>query len=50
MQMQDQCAIRLYKDSMPLIGDMDLLKDLNVQRIEVELYYSIHIHVEGMGG
>ena len=50
LKMKDHCAIRLYSNGVPLIGDMDLLKDLNLTQVEAELYYSIHVQVEGMGG
>lgn len=42
--MQDMCAIRLYKDGVPVIGDhgdMDFVKDLGVEKVEAELYYMI---------
>jgi hypothetical protein len=48
--MKDSCAIRLYKDFEPLIGDMDLVKDISVDKVQVELYYTLTIQVEGMGG
>jgi hypothetical protein len=41
MNLKDTCAIRLYKDSEPLIGDMDLIKEINLERVQVELYYTL---------
>jgi len=41
--LKDQCAIRLYKDGVPMIGDMDLIKEYLITNVEAELYYSIHI-------
>lgn len=43
MNLQDTCAIRLYKNQDPLLGEMELVKDLMLERVEVELYYEIHI-------
>ena len=50
LNMKDSCASRLYKDFEPLIGDMDLVKDISVDKVQVELYYTLTIQVEGMGG
>ena len=33
LNMKDSCAIRLYKDFEPLIGDMDLVKDIPVDKV-----------------
>ena len=42
--MKDVCASRLYKDGQPLLdGDMAFVKDLLIDRVEAELYYSIYI-------
>lgn len=50
MNCTDTCAVRLYKGNELLLGDMDFVKDLMIDRVDVELYYEIHIQVEGMGG
>jgi hypothetical protein len=50
LNLQDMCAVRLFKEGIPLIGEMDLVKDFVLEQIEAELYYSIHIQVENMGG
>jgi len=43
MDCADTCAVRLYKNQELLLGDMDFVKDLMIDRVEVELYYEIHI-------
>jgi len=37
------CAVRVYKDGLPLLGIMDFVKDLMLDRVEAELYYQIHV-------
>ena len=43
------CAIRLYSNSEPLLSDMDLLKDIQIEKVEAEVYFTINVHVAGMG-
>lgn len=43
MDCADTCAVRLYKGHELLLGEMDFVKDLMIDRVEVELYYEIHI-------
>jgi len=47
--LQDMCAIRLYSNAEPLLGDMDLVKDLAIDKVEAEVYFTINVHVAGMG-
>ena len=35
------CAIRLYQAEVPLITDMELLKDAQIDKVDAELLYSI---------
>lgn len=48
--MKDICAIRLLKDGVPLLGDMDFVQSLEIDKVDAELYYQINLQVEGMGG
>lgn len=41
LSLKDMCAIRLYKNGEPLLGDMDFIKELQVDRVEAELFYMI---------
>lgn len=42
MEMKDTCAIRLFSESgEPLLYDMDICRLNNIERVEVELFYSI---------
>ncbi len=41
--MLEMCSIRLYKDGIPLLGDMEFVKDLAVERVEAELFYGLQI-------
>jgi hypothetical protein len=48
--MKDICAIRLLKDGVPLLGDMDFVQTMEIEKVDAELYYQINLQVEGMGG
>jgi len=37
------CAIRLYANGEPLLSDMDFVKDLEIQKVEAEVFFTIHI-------
>jgi len=50
LNLKDMCAIRIYHDGLPLLSDMEHVKDLMLERIDVELFYTLQIQVEGMGG
>jgi hypothetical protein len=50
MNCTETCAVSLYKGNELLLGDMDFVKDLMIDRNDVKLYYEIHIQVEGIGG
>ncbi len=42
--LKDTCSIRLYSEAgEPMIGEMDLLKDLNLEKVQAELFYEISI-------
>lgn len=43
LNLKDTCAIRLYQNSEPLLSDMDFIKDLNIDKVEAELFYQIQI-------
>lgn len=49
LNLQDMCAIRLYSNGEPLLGDMDFVKDLAIEKVEAEVYFTINVHVAGMG-
>jgi hypothetical protein len=49
LNLQDMCAIRLYQNAEPLLGDMNLVKDLALDKVEAEVYFTINVHVAGMG-
>lgn len=49
--LKETCSIRLYSDvGEPMIGDMDILKDLSIEKVQAELFYELSIQVENMGG
>jgi len=39
LNLKDVCAIRIYKDGEPVLGDMDKVKDLKIENVEAELFY-----------
>lgn len=41
LNLKDMCAIRLYNSGDPLIGDMDFVKDIPLEKVQAELYYSL---------
>lgn len=43
------CSIRLYYNNEMIVGDMDIVKDLDLQRVEVEVYCTLHFSVSGKG-
>jgi hypothetical protein len=49
--LKESCSVRLYSETgEPLIGDMDLVKDMGCERVQAELFYELTIQVENMGG
>ena len=39
------CAIRLYANGEPLLSDMHIVKSLDIQKVEAEVYFTIQIQV-----
>jgi hypothetical protein len=50
LNLKDMCAIRIYHENLPLLVDMEFIKDLILEKVDVELFYTLQIQVEGMGG
>ncbi len=43
------CAIRLYHKNEMIVGEMDLVKDLEIEKVDVEVYTTLHFSVAGKG-
>jgi hypothetical protein len=43
LNLQEMCAIRLYSNGEPLLSDMDIVKSLDIQKVEAEVYFTIQI-------
>ena len=49
LNLQEMCAIRLYANGELILSDMDFVKDLEIQKVEAEVFFTINIQVAGMG-
>lgn len=49
LNLHEMCAIRLYANGEALFSDMDFVKDLDIQKVEAEVFFTINIQVAGMG-
>jgi len=43
------CAIRLYHKNEMIVGEMDVVKDLEIEKVDVEVYITLHFSVAGKG-
>lgn len=47
--LQEMCAIRLYHKQEILREDWDYVKDLQIEKVEVEVFITLHFSVAGKG-
>ena len=43
LNLQEMCAIRLYANGELILSDMDFVKDLAIQKVEAEVFFTINI-------
>jgi len=43
LNLHEMCAIRLYANGEALFSDMDFVKDLDIQKVEAEVFFTINI-------
>lgn len=49
LNLHEMCAIRLYANGELLDSDMEFVKELKIQKVEAEVFFTINIQVAGMG-
>ena len=47
--LQEMCAIRLYHKNEMIVWDMDSVRDLQIDKVDVEVFITLHFSVAGKG-